>query len=314
MGTSRIASACPTPAAQKFPEGLNLSGPRHELPAVRVHRNASRLAVPAAAAAVIMGLAAPAAAADVTISPNTAEQGTGINVDIAVTNDSPSTAITKVGLTLPADHPIAEVYPLSAEDWAPALTNRKLDPPMKGLHGSLLDQATATVTWTAMPGKALQPGRTAHLRVAMGPLPETDRLDLTVQPTYADGSTGPAKPGIASAGATAFGATRVALKLTPAGAAADVPLSAEPAGPADVDGGGSLWSAAGWIAAALFAAFGIVATLRARREWHGDAPAPAAKPHGEARAAEASEQGSGGAREPAVTGPRVTSWSYRDGP
>jgi hypothetical protein len=279
-----------------------------------VHRNAYRLAVPAAAAAVIMGLAAPAAA-DVTVSPSTAEQGTGINGDFAVTNDSRSTAITKVTLTLPPEHPIPEVYALSAEDWAPSVTNRKLDPPMAGLHGSLLDQATATVTWTAMPGKALQPGRTAHLRIAMGPLPRTDHLIFTVQPTYADGSAGPARPGIASSGVTAFGATRVAMRLTPAGVAAEEPPPAEepPAAPHE-DSGGGFWSVAGWLAAAVFASFGIVATLRARREGRGDGPRPAGEPHGKARTATQDVQGGGGAREPVMTGPRVTSWSYRDGP
>jgi hypothetical protein len=276
-----------------------------------VHRNASRLAVPAAAAAVIIGLAAPAAA-DVTVSPATAEQGTGINGDFTVTNDSPSTAITKVTLTLPPDHPIAEVYPISAEDWAPSTTNRRLDPPMEGLHGSLLDQATATVTWTAMPGKALQPGRTAHLRVAMGPLPRTDRLVFTVQPTYADGSAGPAATGN---GATAFGGTRVAMKLTPA---ANDLGGAVPAGPAPVDGdagdGTGFFSVAGWIAAAVFAGFGIVGTLRARREWRAE-PGPAGAGGRTPAAAEPEGTRTGDdTRQPAVTGPRVTSWSYRDGP
>lgn len=272
-------------------------------------RIASRVGVlTGTATAVLVGLAAPALA-DITISPNTAEPGAGVNGDFTVTNDSPSTAITKVTLTLPVDRPIAEVYPLSAEDWAPSLTNRKLNPPMPSFHGTLLDQATATVTWTAMPGKALAPGKTAHLRVAMGPMPDADHIVFTLQPTYADGSTGPATAGN---GATRSGATRVAMKLTPAaGSVSDEQLADLP--PAAEDEGGGFWSVAGWIAAAIFAGFGIVATLRARRERHGSADQPAVT-HGEASATEKTDQDDDSTGEPVAAGPRVTSWSYRDGP
>ncbi|GAA0807634.1 hypothetical protein Sya03_41510 [Spirilliplanes yamanashiensis] len=257
-----------------------------------------------AATAVLIGLAAPASAG-VTISPNTAVQGTGVNGDFTITNDHPSSAITTVTLTLPANHPIPEVYPLSAEDWAPRLTTRRLDPPVPGLHGSMIDQATATVVWTAMPGRALQPGKKADLRIAMGPLPEADHIVFTVQPTYADGSTGPATGN----GATDFGATRVAMKLTPAVVAPLDPVDEAAITPTVQEPGTGAWAVSGWIAAAVFAAFGVVATLRARREWrHTDDPAPGAAPVGK------EVQDDDGAREPAVAGPRVTSWSYRDGP
>ena len=254
----------------------------------------------AAATAAALSVAGPALA-DVTVTPNTAVQGTGVNGDFAVTNESPSASITKVTLTLPTDRVIAEVYPLSTENWAPTLTSRKLNPPVEGIHGTLVSQTTATVTWTPVAGKELKPGETAHLRVAMGPLPADDHVVFTVTPTYSDGGTGPAVTGN---GAAAFGGTRVAMKLTAVPGAVDQhaqeQLPAADAAPPASDGPG-FWSVAGWIAAAIFAAFGVVATLRARREWKQDAPAPASKDSDEKR-------------EPVGAGARVTSWSYRDGP
>jgi uncharacterized protein YcnI len=289
-----------------------------------VHRNTSRAAALAATAtAVVVGLAAPAAA-DTTVSPATAEQGSGVNLTFTVTNDSPSTAITKVTLTLPTDNPIAEVYPLSVPDWAPQLTDRKLDPPVAGIHGSLLSEATATVTWTAMPGKAIQPGGSADLMVAMGPLPQADRVAFTVRPTYADGSAGPGEtrvammltPAPAGAGAHGGGAARG----TPHGGAATGQVPHSGAAVVDTaDDGPGFWSVAGWIVAALFAGLGAVATLRTRRQRRETAPADEPGCGGgngadDRDGAGDDDRDGDGTREPAVTGPRVTSWSYRDGP
>ena len=121
----------------------------------------------AAVAAGVLGAASPAAA-DVTVSPPSAPQGSGANVTFTVTNTAPS-AITKVKLRLPADLPVAEVYPLSVDDWAPQITNRKLDTPLTSIHaGRRSPRPPRTITWIAMPGKALAPGKSADLAVALG--------------------------------------------------------------------------------------------------------------------------------------------------
>jgi hypothetical protein len=263
----------------------------------------------------------------VAVNPATAVRGTGVNLSFHVTNPHPSAALTSVTLTLPTDHPIAEVYPLSVPDWAPRLTSRPLNPPVPGLHGSPLSEATASVTWTAMPGRAIAPGQATDLPVAMGPLPDTGHLQFTVAGSYADGTTaaltvgagpvtltltpaGPqagAQPGPAAGHPGHGGADAQAAPPAPRQPAQEPVAQQAPAEPADAG-----WGLLGWLAAALAAAFGIGATMRARRQ-PAPAPASAERPaatHGEARNSVSDEQ-----PDDAATGRvRVTAWSYRDGP
>ncbi|OJF13933.1 DUF1775 domain-containing protein [Couchioplanes caeruleus] len=264
------------------------------------HRRAGVLA--AAVAAGVLGVAAPAAAG-VTVSPPSAPQGSGQNVAFKVTNAARS-PITKIKLVLPRDMPIAEFYALSAPDWAPQLEYRKLDTPLTSIHGgSPVTEATSAITWTAMPGKALAPGKSADLSVAMGPLPTTgDKMSFTLSPTYADPAKGAPIPPVTLAltPATAGGtAGHPAHGTTPGGgtSADDAAMFAALAEAAD-DGPG-FWTVAGWVVAGLLAAAGAVMVRRARRR-----PAPDA----------ADEAPAGEAKELVATGPRVTAWSYKDGP
>jgi hypothetical protein len=289
---------------KKSAAALNLSGPGHELLVVRSYRVARRVAVLAAAVtSALAGVAAPASA-DVTVDPPSAAQGSGANLAFRVTNDNPTSALVKVVLTLPQDQPIAEVYPLSVDDWAPQLTNRPLNPPMPGLHGTLLTEATASVTWTVVPGREVAPGGTTELPVAVGPLPTTSTVSFTVQATYADGTTGPASGDLLRQGKGEL----VTLALTPAGAvppahghqqAPPAPVVDQPpAAPRS-----NTWGLIGWLAAALCAAFGVAASLRARRSRPVSGPVP----HAEAR-----NSTSDNADRPERA--KVTAWSYRDGP
>jgi hypothetical protein len=263
------------------------------------HRRAGVVA--AAVAAGVLGAASPAAA-DVTVSPPSAPQGSGTNVTFTVTNTAPS-AITKVKLRLPADLPVAEVYPLSVDDWAPQITNRKLDTPLTSIHaGQPVTETASDVTWIAMPGKALAPGKSAELAVALGPLPTAAQMSFTVEPTYADPAKGvPMPPAV--------------LTLTPAapdqeaahghtgtgtGTTSDADAAAF-AALIEADNGPGFWTIAGWVVAALVAAAGAVAVLRARRR-----PATgAAEPEAEQQDKELVG---------AAKAPRVTSWSYKDSP
>lgn len=267
------------------------------------HRRAGVLA--AAVATGVLCAASPAAA-DVTVSPPSAPQGSGINVTFKVTNTAQS-AITKVKLLLPAALPVAEVYPLSVDDWAPQITNRTLDKPLTSIHGGTpVTQTASDITWTAMPGKALPPGKSADLVVAMGPMPASARMSFTVQPTYADPAKGaPMPPAV--------------MTLTPAAPGQETATHPEHAGTADggtggtddtdaatfaalleADDGPGFWTIAGWVVAALAAAVGALAVLRARRRPAATEPAAAA----------AEEKELVGAAK----APRITSWSYRDGP
>ncbi|MET8153419.1 DUF1775 domain-containing protein [Actinoplanes sp. NPDC049668] len=266
------------------------------------HRRAGVLAV--AVAAGVLCAASPAAA-DVTVSPPTAPQGGGADVTFQVKNTAQS-AITRVKLLLPADLPVAEVYPLSVNDWAPQIVNRPLDKPMLGLHGnSQVNEAAAAITWIAMPGKALAPGRSTDLVVAMGPLPTTTQMTFKVEATYADPAKGAPLP-------------PVVLTLTPAPAGQDAAghngghsgTGTDELDPAvieallEADDGPGFWTVAGWVVAALAVAAGAIAVLRSRRRGETTGEEPEA---GDDDAGDKELVG-------AAKAPRVTAWSYQDGP
>jgi len=159
-----------------------------------------RAAVTASGLAVALAFAAPAAA-DVALTPDQAARGDAINLTFQVTNDSTTASITRVEVRLPADAPIAEVYPLSVDDWAPQITMRDLATPLATLHGQPLTAVTAAVTWIAMPGRELRPGASTRLALTMGPLPEVPRLAFEVVLTRSDGTTTQLNPAMTLAAA-----------------------------------------------------------------------------------------------------------------
>jgi hypothetical protein len=269
-----------------------------------MHRRAGVLA--AAVAAGVLCAASPAAA-DVTVDPPSAPQGSGADVTFKVTNTAKS-AITKIKLLLPAELPVAEAYPLSVDDWAPLTTSRSLDAPLDGIHGEAITETASAITWTAMPGKALAPGKSTDLTVAMGPMPAAAQMSFTVQPTYADPAKGapmppvvvsltPAVPGQEAAthgghsGATGAGTTDADADAATFAALIDA-----------ADDGPGFWTIAGWVVAALAAAAGVIAVLRSRRR----PAASAAEPE-----AEQEDKELVGATTKA---PKVSSWRYQDGP
>jgi hypothetical protein len=271
---------------------LNLSTARHELPDVSRFQITCRAGVlsAAAAAAVVLGAAGPALA-DVTVDPPSAPQGGGADLTFRVTNSDPS-PVTHIKLVLPTDSPIGEVYPLSVDDWAPLIASRTLQEPLSTSHGSTTETAES-ITWIAMPGKSLAPGKSADLTVAVGPLPTLSSMQFPVQATHADGSAAVAMP-------------PAILKLTPATAADQAAQAAQHAGHegtdtttdgtdtsaddsafaaivAQSDQGPSGWAISGWILAALAAAAALVAVWRGRRRAAAEPEAQADEPADDAK-------------------------------
>jgi len=274
----------------------------------------------AAAAAAVLGTAAPALA-DVTVNPASAAQGSGENLTFRVTNTE-KVPVTRIKLVLPADSPIAEVYPLSVDDWAPQITTRELQTALPTIHGDTSTTETAAaITWIAIPGKSLAPGSSTDLSVAVGPLPTLSQMQFTIQTTHADGTAGAAMPpatlaltpGTAEQQAAAH-AGHEATGTTATGSADD---SAFAAVIAQADEGPSIWSIGGWIFAALAAAAAIFAWVRGRRKQGpvaeaGEIEKPAAKTEAKDEAESKDD-----AKEPVGAGAgkiRVSSWRYQDGP
>jgi len=252
---------------------------------------AVRAVVAGFAAALAVLVPATSAAADVTVRPSEAGQGDAARLWFRIANSSPTATITKVEFRLPDDAPIAEVYPMSAADWAPAMTMRRLDKALPGLHGPPQVEVVTTVTYTAVPGKGVPPGGSTELSLSVGPLPTVDRLVISVVQTSSDGAVvryvAPPAPGVA---ARAGDLPAPVIVLRPAGAAgapgagqsqaadagagqppaagadeaADEPDSQAADEPARDRGGWSLWWALG--AVLLVGVIAAVSLIRQRRE------------------------------------------------
>ena len=112
---------------------MNQSRAGYELPLVRHFHLARRAGVPAVAA-VIGALVATPALADVSVTPTTAVQGSGENLTFHVTNTG-TAALSTITLRLPTDTAVAEVYPLSVDNWAPKIEMKPLATPLATIHG-----------------------------------------------------------------------------------------------------------------------------------------------------------------------------------
>ena len=291
-------------------EPLNHPGAGYELPPVSRNLISRRAGVlTATTVAGVLSMAGPAMA-DVKVEPASAPQGSGQNVHFQFTNTA-QCAVNRVKLTMPKDNPVAEVFPLSNEGWAPLITPLKLNTPLTSIHnGSPVTETASAVTWIAVKGKELAPGKSADLAVALGPLPTVSSMNFTLEQTCADGKAGPAVP-------------PVSLALTPAepgqatghlghggagGATQGDGTSADDetfeALLAASDEGPGFWTYAGWVVGLIALAAVAVLLLRGRR-----------RPENEAVEAEAVVAEDGEEKEPVAVGaPKVTSWSYKDGP
>jgi uncharacterized protein YcnI len=136
------------------------------------------------AVGVVLGTPATASA-DVSITPTQARQGDEADLTFRVTEDRPGAHTTKVEVRLPDAAPVAEVYPLSDPHWAAKITYRELTHSVQGHHGSGSTTVASGITWFRAADAASD--KPAELRVAMGPMPQVDRLTLTVLQTYSDG-------------------------------------------------------------------------------------------------------------------------------
>ncbi|MGX6606976.1 DUF1775 domain-containing protein [Micromonosporaceae bacterium Da 78-11] len=229
----------------------------------------------AAVAGALFG--AGPALADVTVSPASAVQGSGQNLSFHVTNTG-AQPISTVTLKLPDDTPIAEVYPLSVDDWAPKIDMRTLSTALPTAHGAPATETAAAITWIAMPGKALAPGQSTDLGVAVGPLPDLGSMQFRVATADAAGKPGPAVPPVSLT--LTPGAPGQALPThsghggaatTTTGTGTDDPQDAAFAAiVAQAQRGPSFFSVAGWVVAGLALLGGLALLLRGRHRAEED--------------------------------------------
>lgn len=137
------------------------------------------------AAGLLLWPGTAAHAADVTTTPTEARQGDAVRLEFSVPEERAGTKTTRIEVRLPADAPVAEVYPMSVDGWAPKISSRTLDKPVAGIHSSGVSTVTTAVTWVRVGAGASGPAR---LALSMGPLPQAERLTFEVVQTYADGT------------------------------------------------------------------------------------------------------------------------------
>jgi periplasmic copper chaperone A len=151
-------------------------------------RAPARTALSLGAALLITVLCSGIAAAHVTAQPGWASQGGYAMVALRVPSESDSAGTVKVEVTLPAEHPIAEVLTTPMPGWTARVTKIPVNPPLQTDDGTV-NQVVHTISWTAQAGKQLEPAQFADFDVSMGPLPENaDQLVLPVVQTYDDGT------------------------------------------------------------------------------------------------------------------------------
>jgi hypothetical protein len=205
-----------------------------------------------AVAAAVFGVtvAAGPAAADVAIEPTEVAAGEAVSVTFQVRNQRAGAHTTKVVVQLPRQAPIAEVFPMSVDDWAPSITYRKADRPLPGIHGGGgLIHATDAVTWTRVDGAAAPPA-VEQLRLEMGPIPQVSALALTVVQTYSDGTVQRWSPALTvTSGQTADRAASQAAG--PDGAGTPAAVGGESDSTSSGAGGISGSSIFAWVAGAI---------------------------------------------------------------
>lgn len=148
-----------------------------------------RTAAVALGAGVVGALAfAGPAVASVSVSPSTAPRGGPAELAFQITEDRPGAYTTQIELDAPEATPIAEIYPMSADDWAPRVATRQLSQPVELIHGTTTTEVVSSITWLRVTGPPGGPAKPAELRVSLGPMPATETVAFTVVQTYSDGT------------------------------------------------------------------------------------------------------------------------------
>jgi uncharacterized protein YcnI len=139
-------------------------------------------------ATLVALLAAPTAAAHVSLDPATAPAGGFVTLTFRVPNESPTAGTTKVEVRFPQDSPVAQVLTKPVPGWTVEVATQALTTPVKTEDGEV-SEAVRSIVWTAQQGIRIGPGEFAEFEVAAGPLPDSaDQLVMPTAQTYDDGT------------------------------------------------------------------------------------------------------------------------------
>jgi uncharacterized protein YcnI len=146
-------------------------------------RPTRRLLAFPAAAALLVGLAAPASA-HVSVQPSELEQGSYAKLTFRMPSER-DVATTKLEVAFPDEHPIASVRVKPHAGWTVEIVKGAPATPLEN-HGSPVEEVVQTITWTAQ-GEGVRADEFEEFEVSAGPMPEADQLVFKALQTYADG-------------------------------------------------------------------------------------------------------------------------------
>jgi periplasmic copper chaperone A len=136
--------------------------------------------------AVVMSAAL--ASAHVVVTPSSTTPGTEAEMTFRVPTEEPTASTVKLVVTLPTDHPLAEVEVKPLSGWNITVVDAKLATPVVD-EGTTITTAPHTVTWTAVDKQAwIPPDQFQDFSISAGPLPESGAVTFAAQQTYSDGS------------------------------------------------------------------------------------------------------------------------------
>ncbi len=153
----------------------------------RARRAALVLAAAIAAPAAVVVAAGPASA-HVVVHADSTTPGSEAELTFRVPSEEPTASTVAVTVTLPTDHPLAEVDVKPVAGWRITVRDAPLNPPVVD-EGTTITTAPHTVTWTATDKAAwIAPDQFLDFSVSAGPLPASGTLTFAARQVYSDGS------------------------------------------------------------------------------------------------------------------------------
>jgi uncharacterized protein YcnI len=145
--------------------------------------NRIKLVVAVALVALVVLTASPASA-HVTVQPPEATAGGFAKLTFRVPNERPDSGTVGLRVSLPTDHPIANVSVKPKQGWTAAVVPTTLSTPIE-VHGEPVTEVVSEVSWS---GGEIKPGEFDEFEISVGPLPEgVDELYFPAIQVYASG-------------------------------------------------------------------------------------------------------------------------------
>lgn len=147
-----------------------------------------RAALGIAGALALVVLSAGLASAHVVVHSDSTAPGSEAEMTFRVPSEAATASTVQLQVTLPTDHPLAEVEAKPVPGWRITVVEAKLPTPVVD-EGTTITTAPHTVTWTAVSKQAgIPPEQFQDFSINAGPLPASGAVTFAAKQTYSDGT------------------------------------------------------------------------------------------------------------------------------